>query len=310
MTRLVQLTAVRRLRRRRPNLSGDLDQMLSEAPCFRRGLTGYDRVQVDNYVSWVETELMLAGRELEDLTRRLGRCSADLHLAEKHLATSPAGWELGRVSERVGEILGLAADEAADLVEAGIAEAERVRMQAEEGAAAALRQAQEVRALAAVESDRLREVAHEARLEAVAALEQARVEAAGLVREAEEQRARIEDEAAQVHDRATQELATAHVELAVAHGRYVQTERAIERLTHELDSTLTTLTDPAPNLLAVVPDQIPDEVPGQRPGHAPGHGPGAGAADGPADGAAPARGDRPGTAKLALAAGDDRRSAS
>ena len=294
MTRLVQLTAVRRLRRRRPNLSGDLDQMLSEAPCFRRGLTGYDRVQVDNYVSWVETELMLAGRELEDLTRRLGRCSADLHLAEKHLATSPAGWELGRVSERVGEILGLAADEAADLVEAGIAEADRIRAQAEEGAAVALRQAQEVRAVAALESDRLREVANEARLEAARALEQARAEAATLVRQAEEERARVEAESAQAHDQATQELATAHVELALAHGRHMQTERVVERLTRELDSTLTALSTPAANLLAVVPDDGPDT------------GADAGPDNGPADG----RGDRRRTAELALAAGDDRRSAS
>jgi cell division septum initiation protein DivIVA len=294
MARHVQLATVRRLRWRRPNLSGDLDQVLSEAPCFRRALTGYDCMQVDNYVSWAETELVLAGRELDDLARRLGRCSADLQQAERHLATSPAGWELGRVSERVGEILRLAADEAADLVEAGIAEADRIRAQAEEGAAVALRQAQEVRAVAALESDRLREVANEARLEAARALEQARAEAAALVRQAEEERVRVEAESAQAHDQATQELATAHVELALAHGRHMQTERVVERLTRELDSTLTALSTPAANLLAVVPDDGPDT------------GADAGPDNGPADG----RGDRRRTAELALAAGDDRRSAS
>jgi cell division septum initiation protein DivIVA len=302
MTRLVQLTVVRRLRRRRPNLSGDLDQVLSDAPCFRRGLAGYDRFQVDNYVSWVETELMLAGRELDDLTRRLGQCSADLQRAEEHLATSPAGWELGRVSERVGEILRLAADEAADLVEAGIAEADRVRAQAEQGAAVALRQAQEVRAMAAVESDRLRQVAHEARVEAVDALQRARAEAAALVRKAEEEWARVEAESVQAHARATQELATAHVELALAHGRHVQTERAVERLTRELDSTLVALTTPVANLLAVVPDDVSGDVHDD--------GPGAVADDHPAQGITAGHGDRGGTAALALAAGDDRRSAS
>jgi hypothetical protein len=40
-----------------PNLTGDLDSMLGSEPAFRTQVRGYDRLQVDNYVTWAEAEL-------------------------------------------------------------------------------------------------------------------------------------------------------------------------------------------------------------------------------------------------------------
>jgi colicin import membrane protein len=267
MTRHAQLPAVRRLRRRRPTLSGDLDQVLSEAPCFRRRLTGYDRLQVDTYVSWAEEQLLLAGRELDDLARRLGRCTAELQRTEERMATSPAGWELGRVSERVGEILRLAADEAANLVEAGVAESERLRTQAEESAAATLRQAQEVRAVAAAEGDRMREEARAAREEAEATLGQARTDVALLAEVARAERARVAAESAEALDLAAQDRASARSELALAQSRRAQTEQVLERLTSEMDAALVSLSGPPPNVVALLPVEHP--VPGPDTGGEP-----------------------------------------
>lgn len=253
MARSVQSSVLRRLGRRRPNLSGDLAQLLSETrPSFRRRVVGYDRLQVENYVSWAESELELAGRELDEFTLRLGRCSAQLQQAEQRLATSPAGWELGRLSERVGEILRLAADEAADLVEAGIAEGERFRDQGREAAAAALRQAQDVRARAVADGDRLHELAEHARRTAESQLQQVRVQAAALLHLTAAQHAAAVAEAAEAHRVAEQERDTAHAELARAHARLTQAEQVVIRLSGELEAALGEL-DSAPAVLAVVP---------------------------------------------------------
>lgn len=249
----VQLSVVRRLRRRRPNLSGDLGQLLSEAPCFRRRLAGYDRLQVDNYVSWAEAELQLAGREVDELAARLGRCTAELQRAQQRLSTSPAGWELGQVSERVGEILRLAADEAADLVESGVAEAERLREQGAAAAAAALHQASDVRARAAADADRLQDQAEAARQAAEDQLARARELAAALVHVASVQCQEASAEAARTRRTAEREHEAAQAELTVARSRRAQTELVVDRLSGELETALGELT-PAPNVLAVVPD--------------------------------------------------------
>jgi len=42
------------------NLSGDFDELLSTRPVFRTRVHGYDKLQVDNYVSWAEDELAAA----------------------------------------------------------------------------------------------------------------------------------------------------------------------------------------------------------------------------------------------------------
>jgi DNA repair exonuclease SbcCD ATPase subunit len=260
MTRSGQVPIIRRRGRRRPNLSGDLGQLLSHAPCFRSRLAGYDRLQVENYVSWAESELELAGRQLDELARRLGECSAALQQAEQRLATSPAGWELGRVSERVGEILRLAADEAADLVQAGTVAGERLRAQGGDAAAAVLRVAHALRARAGADSDRLRELTESAHRMAEVELRQVRAQAAALLLASVSQHAGAVAERAEAHRVAAHELEVAHAELALAHLRRVQAEDVVARLSGELETALGGLV-PAPAVLAVVPASPVAELP-------------------------------------------------
>jgi colicin import membrane protein len=114
----------------RPNLSGDLDAMLVQTPTFRMRPLGYDRLQVDNYVAWSETMLLTARQETDDLLERFGRSSAELDRARKVLAHSPEGQRMARVTERIGSMLQLAADEAAEITATAAAEAERIRSEA------------------------------------------------------------------------------------------------------------------------------------------------------------------------------------
>ena len=160
----------------RPNLAGDIDSLLDLRPLFRSALRGYDRLQVDNYVSWAETELVATRRENDDLLSRYGTCSAELEISRRLLACSPAGREQVRTSERVGEILRLAADEAARLTEAGAADADQLRAVARAEADALLRRAREVRDGAVADCERMRAEAEEARAAAEAELARAHAE--------------------------------------------------------------------------------------------------------------------------------------
>jgi cell division septum initiation protein DivIVA len=143
--------------------SGELDALLEPRPVFRAALRGYDRLQVDNYVARAETELLAVRRANDDLLTRYGACSAELEISRRLLACSPAGREQVRTSERVGEILRLAADEAARLTEAGAADADRIRGVARAEADALLRRAREVRDGAVADCERMRTEAEEAR---------------------------------------------------------------------------------------------------------------------------------------------------
>ncbi|PWW24120.1 hypothetical protein JD79_03298 [Geodermatophilus normandii] len=173
----------------RPNLSGDLDAILVSPPDFRRRSLGYDRLQVDNYVAWVEAELQSSRRETEDVLERYGRCSAELALARQQLAHSAAGQEMVHLTERIGAMLQLAADEAAEVTATARAEAERLQAEAE---------ADRARAAEALE----RIGAERARLAAEAAQERARLDA-----EAAERRDRLDREAAERRDREAREAA-------------------------------------------------------------------------------------------------------
>jgi colicin import membrane protein len=180
----------------RPNLSGDLDDMFTSAPAFRSAVRGYERLQVDNYVAWAESELTAMRRETDDLVVRYGRCSADLEIARRLLARSPEGQDMTRLSERIGTMLRLAADEAAELTAQGAAEAEEILADARTEADARLRKAAEIKQLAVEASDRMRVEARLVRAEAAAAVERARGEAAEILRAAAEERARMQAEAA------------------------------------------------------------------------------------------------------------------
>ncbi|MGY1643896.1 DivIVA domain-containing protein [Geodermatophilus sp. SYSU D00703] len=196
---------------RRPNLAGDLEALFGPRPLFRTALRGYDRLQVDNYVAWAESELGTTRRENEDLLARYGACSAELELSQRLLACSPEGREMVRTSERVGEILRLAADEAAQLTEAGQVEADRIRGQARSEADLLLRRAREVKDAAVAEADRIQEEAQRVREDAASEWELAGAEAVRMREEAAaaaaEERRRAAEEAAATKQAAGEQAA-------------------------------------------------------------------------------------------------------
>ncbi len=175
--------AAPRAERSRPRGAGDLDALLEPRPAFRAALRGYDRLQVDNYVAWAETELLAVRRANDDLMSRYGACAAELEISRRLLACSPAGREQVRTSERVGEILRLAADEAARLTETGAADADRLRGEARAEADALLRRAREVKDGAVAECGRMRREAEQARAAAEEELARAHAEVRRLTRE-------------------------------------------------------------------------------------------------------------------------------
>jgi chromosome segregation ATPase len=179
-----------------PNLSGDIETLLGEPPAFRLRLLGYDRLQVDNYVAWAESELQSARRETDDLVDRYGRCWAELELARQVLARSPEGQRLAQVSERIGSMLQLAADEAAEIT----ATAERLRREAAADRAGAAAVRQQADGDVAALKKRAEEECE--RLDAEAARTRARLDV-----EAAQVRERLDREAAERRDRATAQAA-------------------------------------------------------------------------------------------------------
>ena len=174
-----------RAERARPD-GGELDPPLEPRPRFRAALRGYDRLQVDDYVAWAETELLAVRRVNDDLLSRYGACSAELEISRRLLACSPAGREQVRTSERVGEILRLAADEAARLTEAGAVDGDRLRAEARAEADALLRRARAVKDDAIAECTRMRQDAEQARAAAEEELARAHAEVRRLTRELDE----------------------------------------------------------------------------------------------------------------------------
>ncbi|NEM06210.1 hypothetical protein [Geodermatophilus normandii] len=250
---------------RRPNLSGDLDGLLVSPPEFRRRSMGYDRLQVDNYVAWAEAELQSSRRETEDVLERYGRCSAELALARQLLAHSPAGQEMVHLSERIGSILQLAADEAAEITSTARAEAEVLRAEAEADRILAAEALERVGADRARLDDEAAEV--RARLDDEAALARDRLD-----REAADRRAREALEAAEriarqdESARAEREAATAAADehLAQVRGAVAELERrqevvraSLTRMADLLDEALAELatTLPAAGLRPEVPQQ-------------------------------------------------------
>jgi chromosome segregation ATPase len=178
---------------RRINLSGDLDDLLDRRPFFRRRLRGYDRLQVDNYATWVEAELSTVRRHCTHLVARYGACAAEverLRTASERPHRSP---ELAAVTERLGEMLRLAAEEAAEITAAGIDEAERIVVGARAEAEARLEKVALLREAAVAAGEELRRE----RAQATGVLARARQQAAALLRNAAEERERLAAEAAE-----------------------------------------------------------------------------------------------------------------
>jgi hypothetical protein len=139
-----------------PEPGGDLDQVLDHRPLFRRRYRGYDRFQVDNYVAWAEGEVEAARRQCDHLLERYGRCVAELTLVRQ----APVGATVtGAVSQRLGQMLRLASQEADAVVAAGVDEAERIVGEARQEAAARLEKVAGIRAAAVAAAAEVRKKA-------------------------------------------------------------------------------------------------------------------------------------------------------
>jgi cell division septum initiation protein DivIVA len=237
----------------RPNLTGDLDEMLGLRPIFRNQLHGYDRLQVDNYAAWAEAELVTVRREVDHLLARFGECSAELEISRRLLAEAPRRREVFPVSERVQQMLKLASDEATAMTEAGAQEAERLLDEARTEADAWLRKAHQVKEMAVVAADELREQARTLRADATALLEKARADAAELLRQAAAERERLEVEAAAERERAA----------AAAAARLADVQAEVDDLHRQRDlarQALRGLTDRIGEALQVVAATGPDDM--------------------------------------------------
>lgn len=209
----------------RPNLTGDLDELLSQRPVFRTKVNGYDRLQVDNYAAWAEAELATLRREVDHLLARFGESSAELEISRRLLADAPRGREVFPVSDRVQEMLRLAADEAAAMTQAGAEEGDRLIAEARIEADAWLRKAREIKEMAVLAADELQEQARQMRAEATAQLEKARAAAAEILREAAAERERLASEAARERDRSA----------AAAAARLAEVQAEVEDLRRQRD---------------------------------------------------------------------------
>ncbi|WP_138759204.1 hypothetical protein [Modestobacter altitudinis] len=190
---------------RRPNLKGDLDSVLEFLPSFRGAVRGYERSQVDSYVTWAERELRAARRSADEMAARFAAVSAELDRVREELSRSAASREARQVSDRVAHILELAAEEAAETRAAGAAEADGLVTAARTWSAAMMQHAREAEDAAATE----RESATATRVQAADALAAARAEAGELRAAAAREQQRLAAEAAQERRRLEEEAAAA-----------------------------------------------------------------------------------------------------
>lgn len=208
----------------RPDVAGALDGLLTTDPVFRTAVRGYDRLQVDNYVAWAEAEIAAARRETDDLMGRYGQASAELEISRRLLAQSPGGQEMTFVSERMGRMLQMAADEASEITASASADADRMLAETRADADARLRKAHEIKQVAVVTGDRIRQEAEELRAAAAAELERARQQAEQYRREA----------AAQVRREAQIAAAAAQAQLAVLQEEVQELRRRREQAREHL----------------------------------------------------------------------------
>jgi len=239
----------------RPNLTGDLDELLGHRPVFRTRVNGYDRLQVDNYAAWAEAELGTLRREVDHLLVRFGESSAELEISRRLLADIPRNRDVFPVSDRVQEMLQLAADEADALREAGVQDAERILAEARTEADARLRKAHEIKELACAAADELRDQARRLHAEANDHLDTARSAAAELLREAAVERERLGAEAAQERDRV----------VAAAEARLAEVQAEVDDLRRQRDQarqSLRGLTDRIGEALQAVAAVGPEDLRG------------------------------------------------
>jgi cell division septum initiation protein DivIVA len=243
--------------------SGGLDGLLDTRPVFRTRMNGYDRMQVDNYVSWVEDELAASRRAGDHLLARFAVCAAELAQFRRQPAPAATSPDLSAVSERVGQILRLASDEAAEILEAATEEADRIVADARLEAEARVQKTELFRDTAVAMVEQLRERVVRDRVEAADALERARREAEEMRRGAAAERDRLAGEAAArlalEQERARQDRDSA---AAVAAGRLLAVQDELDDLRRQRDEvreSLLRLTDQIGEALHAVGVVAPDE---------------------------------------------------
>jgi cell division septum initiation protein DivIVA len=238
----------------RPDVAGALDGLLGTAPCFRTALRGYDRLQVDNYVAWAEGEITAVRRQNDDLMIRYGQCSAELEISRRLLARSPEGQAMSALSERIGRMLGMAADEAAELTAGATAEADRILADARTDADARLRKAHEIKEMAVQSADQLRQDAERQRAEAEAELQRAREQAARELRETAAQLRREQEQAAAT---AAAQIAAVQEEIDQLRRRREQAQDSLRHLNDQIGEALQALAGTFP---ADVQPDVPADV--------------------------------------------------
>jgi chromosome segregation ATPase len=119
------------------NSEGDLGARLGPGPAFNIAMRGYDKGQVDSYLIHNESELNSAQAARDHAVKaharigtQLSSCQADVKKLKRALAESAAVSEPAKISDRIRDILQLAADEADDIRAAGVADAEKQLVQA------------------------------------------------------------------------------------------------------------------------------------------------------------------------------------
>ena len=237
-----------------PNRAGALDSLLSTAPCFRTRLHGYDRLQVDNYVAWAESEVATGRRQLDHLLARYGACSAELELSRRLLAQNPKGVDLSPVSDRMRDMLRLAAEEATAMVESAREEAGSLVAEARLEADARLRKAHQIKELAADTADGMLDQARRDRAEAAAVLERAQAQAAELVRGAATERDRLTGEAAEARAR----LAAVQAEVDDLRRQRDEARTSLRRLTGVIGEALSVATGGAPDKYLLLDNHVAD----------------------------------------------------
>jgi cell division septum initiation protein DivIVA len=237
------------------DLPGELDSLLSDAPSFRTRLNGYDRLQVDNYVAWAESELATGRRQIDHLLARYGDASAELEISRRLLAQAPKGVDLSSVSDRVRDILRLASDEATEMIGAAREEADHLLAEARVEADARLRKAHEIKELAAETADEMLAHARRERTEAATMLERARAQTAELVRNATTERDRLAGEAAEAHQR----LVAVQAELDDLQRQRDDARTALHRLTDRIAEALSVVTGGPPDQYVLLDNHVVDE---------------------------------------------------
>jgi cell division septum initiation protein DivIVA len=225
-------------------MTGDLEEMLGLRPVFRMRQRGYDRLQVDNYTAWAESELATTRRQVDQLLSRYGSCAAELEISRRMLAEAPRGRPVFPVSDRVQEMLRLAADEAAAMTEAGAEEADRLVADARTEADAWLRKAHEIKEMAVASADELLEHSRRER-------ERAHSDAEEILRAAVGERERLDEESAQERRRADR------VAAAQLHAVQEQVD-ALRRQRDEAQQSLRRLTEQIGQALQAVMGTLPE----------------------------------------------------